>query len=267
MASSFPGLSAAQVQALQNADTAIAVIASRKTPTSFNWMRERFKEDHDLKDSLDWGKAILSTVEQLNQYLYTYGKMICAQWQEFTADLTFEPMPLRVVDYGCGQGLAAIALSDAFGATFRSSVVEVLLIEPSPEAIIRAEAVYRNLFPSASIVCLQKKLDELAEGDFHKSSVKTLHIFSNILDITGFDLGLLFNLLLTQGEHVIMAVSHNRDFAGGAGRLRAIKEALDKDEHRKWLKVRDSVISEFNCGDGGKFAAIGWSANLSIDRE
>src|SRR3712207_9376548 len=36
-------------------------------------------------------------------------------------------------------------------------------------------------------------------------------------------------------------------------RLKAIKEEIDKDKYRKWIKIRSSKISEFKCGEGGKF--------------
>ncbi|NJC06696.1 SAM-dependent methyltransferase [Sphingomonas kaistensis] len=266
MASKYLDLSADRIKVLRSADPAIKVIAGQSTPISFTWMRGAFKRDHDIKESLDWGKAILSDVDQLDQYLYTYGKMVCSQWQEFTANLTFKPEPLRVVDYGCGQGLAGILLSDKFGSEFRKSVKEVLLVEPSPEALIRAEAVYQNLFSKAEITCLSKKLGDLEKSDFEASDSKTLHLFSNILDITGFELGALFSALLTEGEHIVLAVSHNREFAGGAGRLRGIKDELDKAKYRSWIDVKESDIREFTCGDGGKFPAIGWNAFLGINR-
>jgi SAM-dependent methyltransferase len=216
-----------------------------------------------LKASLDYGTAIIGDVGQLDQYLYTYGKMIQAQWNSVLASVSADSEPLRVIDYGCGQGLAAIAISDRLGETFASTVVEVVLIEPSDVALVRAEAVYRNLFPTVRIVCLNKVLDDLEPDDFWESEVRTLHIFSNILDIPGFDIFPVFKLALTSGDHTVIAVSHNRDFAGGAGRLRAAEQKI---KTRKWLEVRDSTINEFTCGEGGKFGAISWSADLRANR-
>ena len=66
---------------------------------------------------------------------------------------------------------------------------------------------------------------------------------------------------------MILAVSHNRDFAGGAGRLRAIKEEMEKEKHSSWVKFDSSEIDEFTCGEGGKFSAISWTAGLDISRE
>ena len=264
--STFRDITANRVLVLRNSDPAIAQIVKLAAPMSFDWLRDTFRHDHGVKDSLDWGKAILSDVAQLDQYLHTYGLMVNAQWREFTKNFEFAEEPLRVIDYGCGQGLAAVALSDRFGAAFRKSVKEVVLIEPSESALIRAESVYRNVFSKAKTACLTKKLDDLKKADFSTSSFKTLHIFSNILDIDSFDLSALFNRLLTSGDHIVLAVSHNRDFAGGAGRVRGIKEEVGKADHVDWIKVHESAITEFTCGDGGKFSVIGWVANLRIKR-
>jgi ribosomal protein RSM22 (predicted rRNA methylase) len=255
-----------RVRQLRDLDRAVDVIQSQPGPISFNWFRESFKRDSDLKDSLDYGKAILDDVAQLDQYLYTYGKMIQSQWEIVVNGFNANSQPLRIVDYGCGQGLAAVIISDCLGSRFSSKVKEVTLIEPSDVALIRAEAVYKNLFPRARVVCLNKTLDDLKRAHFSESEVRTLHIFSNILDIPAFDISKVFSSALTNGDHTVLAVSHNRDFAGGAKRLRAIKEEIDKVKYRKWIKIRSSKISEFNCGGGGKFAAISWYADLEIDR-
>ena len=69
-------------------------------------------------------------------------------------------------------------------------------------------------------------LDDLDDGLFKESKLLTLHVFSNILDVPGFDQGQLFNKTFTNGENLILAVSHDRNFAGGSARIRAIEEEI-----------------------------------------
>ena len=121
------------------------------------------------------------------------------------------------------------------------------------------------MFPGAQITCLNKELDDIESAHFGAIKMRTLHLFSNILDIPGFNISHVFNSVLTNGDHTILAVSHNRDFAGGAARVRGIKEEIEKAKYRKWVDVRSSNLGEFNCGSGGKFAAIGCVADLRIN--
>lgn len=254
-----------RVQELQGSDRAIAAIQSRPAPIHFHWLRETFKRDHDLKGSLDYGRAILDDVDQLDQYLYTYGKMIQSQWETLLGSQKADDEPIRIIDYGCGQGLAGLIISDCLGEIFNRTVKEVILIEPSEVALVRAEAVYRSLFTKAKIVCRNKKLDDIESDYFCESEMRTLHLFSNILDIPRFNISHVFNSVLTNGDHTILAVSHNRAFAGGAARVRGIQKEIEKTKYREWVTVRSSSLDEFECGDGGKFAAISWVADLGID--
>lgn len=157
-------------------------------------------------------------------------------------------------------------LTDNFGEEFRTSVKEAILIEPSVCALVRAEVVYRNLFPHADITCVASMFDDLDQSMFKKTKLQSLHIFSNILDVQGFDQRSLFDKTFTNGGHTIAAVSHDRDFAGGSARIREIEGEIREKRHSTWLSVSESTISEFKCGHGGKFDAISWVAKLTLDR-
>lgn len=59
----------------------------------------------DGRYALDRGKGILQDTDQLDQYLYTYGKMVNQQWEKaFSLSLDMGSKA-TVIDYGCGQGL------------------------------------------------------------------------------------------------------------------------------------------------------------------
>jgi hypothetical protein len=262
----FPLISDEKLAALRSADPAIAAINSKVSPVSFAWMRETFKKDYSIKDQLQYGKAILSNPNHLNQYLYTYGLMIKSQWETVLKSFEATGEPLRIVDYGAGQGLAGIMLAETFGPKFSESVQKVTIIEPSLSAIVRCHAVYKNLFPNSNILCLNVMLDEVDAEYFSSSEARTIHIFSNILDIPSFNQEALFDKSMTNGNHVIAAVSHDRDFDGGSVRIRKIEESVRNHAHSGWLEVHSSTISQFSCGTHGKFDAISWVANLTVDR-
>lgn len=266
MDSKFPRMSDEAVRELRKRDPAVKAIQSLLGPMSFTWLRETFKQNNNLKNALQYGRAVLSDCALLDQYLYTYGNMIQSQWQHILGRVKVSDDEIRLIDYGCGQGLAGLIISDSLGTKFQSKVKEVILIEPSAVGLVRSEAVYRNLFPAASIVCLDLMFGDMERSWFTATPLKTLHVLSNVLDIAGFDQSHVFNSTLTTGQHAIMAVSHNRDFEGGAERIKAIKAEIEKAKYSSWVTVRDSATEEFHCGPNGKFAAISWIAELDIQR-
>ena len=142
----------------------------------------------------------------------------------------------------------------------------ITVIEPSVCGLVRCAQLYENLFSDAEITCLNDMLDDVDGSRFASSNTTTLHLFSNVLDVPGFDQGALFNKTFTNGRHMIIAVSHDRNFNGGSGRIRAIEEEMRKSSHSAWLTVHSSTISEFKCGTAGKFDAISWVADLTVKR-
>ncbi|WP_434384689.1 hypothetical protein [Melittangium boletus] len=271
MKSDFTLLPSQTVQAARQSDTVIQALTSRRDAISFDWLRENFKRDNAIKDELKYGTAVLSSVAHLNQYLWTYGMMVKSQWLKLLAlgrpaKLETGDQAIRLVDYGCGQGLAGIMLSDKLDAKFTRSVHDILLIEPSTPALVRAEAIYRNLFPHAAITCVPKMFDDLEEERFADSLNTRLHIFSNVLDIPTFNQFELFGKLLKIGRHFILAVSHDRDFKGGTKRITSLETELHNPKYAKWLTIHTSEIVKFGCGDDGKFPAVAWMADMSVNK-
>lgn len=266
MTATFPLLDADAIAAARSADPAISKIGSREGQISFDWLRHTFKRDNGLKDQLKYGTAVLQTPDHLDQYLYTYGLMIQSQWTTAMKSVASEGKDIRLIDYGAGQGLAGVLLQDNLGDVFSHSVKSVLAIEPSVCALVRCETIYSKLFPNANVTCLNLMLDDLKSENFTTSDLTTVHVFSNVLDVPGFDPGALFTKSFTNGRHIVLTVSHDRDFAGGSGRIRGIEEEIRKTEHSSWVTVNSSSISEFKCGSAGKFAAISWIADITVER-
>ena len=173
--------------------------------------------------------------------------------------------PIRLVDYGCGQGLAGLMLFDKFDGAFSSKLAKVVLVEPSPMALVRAEAIYRCIAPTADITCVSKPFDQLCTSDvMPEATLRAVHVFSNVLDVKGFDQYRLFGQILTPGSHTVLAVSHDRDFDGGTARIRGIKAAVEDPKHADQLVVEGSTLSEFRCGPGDKYPAVSWCGRFEV---
>lgn len=125
-----------------------------------------------------------------------------------------DPIRLCVFDYGCGQGLATLALLQHL----YNRVVElnIYLIEPSELALNAAEqyvtAFAETMQGHITLETLQCELDEVSFEDFVlPQGFSAVHLFSNVLDMAHRNL---FHLsLLTEqwqdiaGKHVCFAVS------------------------------------------------------------
>jgi hypothetical protein len=268
VASTFVGLSDKEVAALRSADSAVEAIQQRGKsgrPLSFPWLRAHFGRDRDIWDQLGRGTSILGSNDQLDQYLYSYGPMISCQWDALTEGRSLTPGAVRLVDYGCGQGLAGLLLFDRFGDAFAPKLTQAVLIEPSPQALVRAEAVYSCIAPDSEIICVNKGFDQVCTADVMADPVlDTIHVFSNVLDVTGFDQYRLLGQVMTPGKHTLLVVSPDRDFDGGTARIRGLKAAIEDPKHADALTVLESTLQEFTCGPSGKYPVVTWFANLEV---
>ncbi len=221
---------------------------------------------HDMWGELGRGRAILSSIDQLDQYLYSYGGMIQGQWDTFLAgiELPLDDKAVCITDYGCGQGLATALLFDNVGPALCSKTSKITLIEPSLLALTRAKSIVSIYCPHLEVQTINKKLDDLIQNDLQNCSDATnVHIFSNILDIEGFDTVAVFDKMFkTAGQHIILGVSHDRDFDGGSERIRKLDKWVQNPKHSKWLQIQKSNINEFDCPN--QKPAISWELRLEV---
>ena len=251
-------------------DSALAII--RQQPQgrlTASWLRRRFMfNDADVWASLDRGRAVLDNVAQLNQYLWAYGLMIEAQWQCVVARLPEVERPARLIDYGCGQGVAGLLISERTDGAALANATEIVLIEPSAPALARAEAVYRTLGPNAAVLPLQKRFDDVRSADIAAGlDGSTLHLFSNTLDVEGFDPSRLIGDVLRRGRHTVLAVSHDREDPGGTPRFRQVKAAFEHPDRTGDLTINRSVLEQFKCGDNDKWDAVVWLCDLEVHND
>lgn len=239
---------------LSMTDTISAAIQSGSLcPENISFDLIRYFASHDYGsncwDRLGRGRAILKTVEELDQYLHSYGPMTRSQWDILLREWSFTPEPTQIIDYGCGQGLATALLFDRFGKDLIDSVQKVVLIEPSPIALARAAKIVTCYSKSINVVAINKTLEEVTaeelkcEGDVHGA-----HLFSNVLDIDDYEPRELFGKMFqSKTAHSVLAVSPDRDFEGGTERFRELEKAVKDQKHKDWLTVSGSQIKKWQC--------------------
>ncbi len=159
-------------------------------PNSFLTIQNKFgRKVSDLVfNSLNRGQSILTTEDQLDQFLFSFGKMHHAKFSAalnalFSLEDINSNTKFEIFDYGCGQGLATIILLNELET--RKVPVEniqrLTLIEPSKIALSRA---CKLLNSCSEIVAVNKTLDQLEAHELQGSpDVVTLHLFSNIIDM------------------------------------------------------------------------------------
>ena len=214
-------------------------------PEKFLSLRSAYgkKVSDDVFMSLDRGRAILQDEDQLNQYLFSYGKMHHAKLKKafeilFKTESFLQKKSIEVFDYGCGQGLASIVflnLMEDYNIPIES-LKKVTLIDAGKPALKRAQFFLKN---SSDISTVHKELDSLCVDDLKTDNecVK-LHLFSNILDM-GESHFVLEDLtdkikLNMKGSNYFVCVSPLN-----ANRLEDFEDLIDSD---KTLSVEDSDI-------------------------
>ena len=220
------------------------------------------EEDNLLKNSLGRGKNILKTTRQLDKYSYTHGLMIESQWSYMLKMLTLEPKSAHVIDYGCGQGLSTSLFLDNYRKESFNLIEKITLIEPSSVALERAKAIVECYLDKIEIKTINMDFDnfnrEKAEGN---AGGLTYHLFSNVLDISGYDhLKLLNNAISTTGDNIILGVSHDRN---GSPYIKACTNKIDSLRDDKKFTVKANFIDTFRCNDD-KNDAITFCAHVEV---
>ena len=161
-------------------------------PMKFLSIRTKFGEkiSDDVWKSLNNGTAVLQTVEQLNQYLHSYGRMHHAKMHSALVELLRDNRSIdkedyiEIIDYGCGQGLASITLLNILDEANISivNIKKITLIEPGSIALDRAVSLLKK---STVIVSINKDLDSITSEDLMMTDDNTIkiHLLSNILDM------------------------------------------------------------------------------------
>lgn len=216
----------------------------------------RWEQDR-LYEELLRGTKVLEDELHMNMYLRSFGNMHKAKMDEAVKQL---PQPeklfseeIEIIDWGCGQGIATICLLDALRTKkIPLRIKRITLVEPSTVAIIRAKEILLcySECQNVEIRAVIKGFDELVEDDVKTSKCRKLHLFSNILDVTAFDLAAftqLFQKTQKGGNYIVCVGPLNKDHK----RIEWFVEAINP-EHRfvnmdrakgEWIAGREWTIS------------------------
>ena len=129
------------------------------------------------------------------------------------------------------------------------------MIEPSELALARAEAILGCYTDHAvPIATVNRRLDDLQPHDVVcDPEGVNVHVFSNILDVQGFDWVNLINRIIGQdGRHVLLAVSHERDFLGGERLPDAYRALCEVEADLGEWHVAHAQTGTFVCRRGQK---------------
>ncbi|MBO4805693.1 MAG: leucine-rich repeat domain-containing protein, partial [Paludibacteraceae bacterium] len=145
----------------------------------------------DLYNEINRGVDCLTTESQMLAYLYYFGKMHQAKLNVAFKNLPkifFNQPEIRIIDYGCGQGIGTMCYSDFLETNgYAQEVKSVTLIEPSKISLQRAALHTSHFFPETDITTINKRFDELTTDDLScGEKIPTLHILSNVLDLMEF---------------------------------------------------------------------------------
>lgn len=243
-----------------------AELVGRLNPPSFEGIRsiayqmlcENYgtSEIEAMYGELQHGTRVLDREELLWRYLYAFGRkhmkkmgLALSRMERVFRDLSKESM--SIIDWGCGQALASCCLLDYLnGKGIFIPLDEVVLIEPS-ELALRYAALHLTAYGITQTKALQKYLDDITAEDIETKSPVTLHLFSNILDMDGFDMKRLVQTIgaSASGVHYFVCLSPVYNNNNGMSRIELFKSYFSgidtvRQERRTQNRVESKAISE-----------------------
>jgi SAM-dependent methyltransferase len=209
----------------------------------------------------------LASTQELVDYSVLYAGDHFARFTELLTQLKarsdqkalcVEPIQLKVFDYGCGQGLASLALMQHLAG--RQVGIELHLVEPSALAL-QAAIAYTQAQAEHHGIQLQVHahhcgLDQLPDELFSlQPQQSAVHLFSNVLDLASaghFQLPVLLNQLhKMHGKHLCLAVSPTY-WSGKLG-FDLVKQAFP--HARSWVDSESlgATAHSFRLGQGMQY--------------
>jgi len=231
----FSTLQATTPQKIQCISTAVGITKEESTYAktlyelsnpSFDAIRDvSFKQlqsigdTQELYDRLIRGEAIIDDPDLLYKYFVSFGgkhkSKLYSAFDEIIGMIENEMF--NIIDWGCGQGMATMVLLDyARQRGIQLDIRNITLIEPSSLALCRA-LLHIDVMKQKEyqIHAINSDFDCFNANDvIRNNSYKTLHLFSNILDVENFSLNLDFMKKVScniNSDSVFVCVSPNRN--------------------------------------------------------
>ena len=171
-------------------------------------------QQKSLKEDLENGLANLTSSDQLQMYLSSYGdihrqKLLMAY--EKIPNKIWNEGKFAVIDYGCGQCIAEMVLSDFMKQHYIDNdiISEFILIEPCRVSINQGVKCLQAFFDDCEIITFNSIAGWISLDTIRTKAQTVLHIFSNVLDMPEFEREHIANILNQDVErnHVLVCVS------------------------------------------------------------
>jgi len=203
-----------------------------------------------LYEQLLRGEAIIDTVDLLYKYMVSFGaKHKIKLYSAFDAVADkLHGETVNVIDWGCGQALASVTLLNYIEEKhINLTVKNICLIEPSSLALSRG-LLHVDIFKinPINVVGINSNLDCLNQEELYfDKNCKTIHLFSNILDIEGFTLNTDFFHKVSstlQNDSLFVCVSPNINDKRNT-RLDLFYKFFDENYDTTLISARNSDVS------------------------
>lgn len=150
------------------------------------------EEKDELFEEINHGMDVLSTNEHIHTYMYCFGLMHEAKLNKAFLEIPkrfFKPSEIEIIDYACGQGIASLCFANFLEESgHETRIKKITLIEPSTVALSRAALICHKVCPEALIETIASEFDDLDDDQISTTEVPRVHLLSNILDMTCYNL-------------------------------------------------------------------------------
>ena len=193
-------------------------ISRQLLPPTFSACPWAYKDSEGR--TLEHGTAVLETEEQCNAYMVAYGLMHSNKLMRALNDSEFPFTKLlngvEIYDWGCGQGLGAIAVIEKLRQHgLLDKLHKVTLEEPSTIARSRAVLHVRQALEGYNVKIVPVSQYLPSDSGDNSSSISSIeveqpcavHVFSNILDIEAVSLKGVSKMITSSGqEHIVLCI-------------------------------------------------------------
>lgn len=182
-----------------------------------NALPEEYKGRPWTHPELNHGINLLASDVALNCYMSAYGDMHVTKCRAAMMNFPFNDIQgsIEIVDWGCGQGIGSATIIEVLRRrNLFQWLRKITLIEPSHSAIERANDNIRTLTHGTVKIDVKNLFlpaNDIVEGETLNSIGyrynNIIHVFSNILDVTAIDLGIVAKMVASaQGKHFVLCI-------------------------------------------------------------
>lgn len=182
-----------------------------------NALPEEYKGRPWTHPELNHGINLLASDVALNCYMSAYGDMHVTKCRAAMMNFPFNDIQgsIEIVDWGCGQGIGSATIIEVLRQRHLFQWLrKITLIEPSHSAIERANDNIRTLTHGTVEIDVKNLFlpaNDIGEGETLNSIGyrynNIIHVFSNILDVTAIDLGIVARMVASaQGKHFVLCI-------------------------------------------------------------